>query len=200
MCISTEAYRATIGLFYNCSRDCVKMYKFPNIYFFQDLNHNFYGLRSWTRHLRKNSMNKLSIRSNILLRQILAISIIIQSILVLSNDVELNPGPILDNVLTICHTNLRSLKAKDRLMHVKCEFMKTYDIITASETWLKPSDKSDTFALSGYQMPFRRDRQTGLLGYGGVLAWVSNSIACKHRRDLETNDLETLWLEIRLNK
>ena len=198
MCISTEAYRAAIGLFNNCSRDCVKMYKFPNIYFFHNLNHNFYGLRSWSRHLRANSMNKLSIRSNVLLRQMMAISIIIQSILVLSNDVELNPGPILDNVLSICHTNLRSLKAKDRLMHVKCEFIKTYDIITASETWLKPSDKSDNFTLSGYQMPFRRDRQMGLEGYGGVLAWVSNSIACKHRRDLESNDLEALWLEIRL--
>jgi hypothetical protein len=34
-------------------------------------------------------------------------------------------------------------------------------------------------------------------GHGGVLAWVSNNIACKRRLDLEADDIEVMWLEIR---
>jgi hypothetical protein len=34
-------------------------------------------------------------------------------------------------------------------------------------------------------------------GHGGVLAWASNNISCKCRKDLETHDIETLWLEVR---
>ncbi len=37
------------------------------------------------------------------------------------------------------------------------------------------------------------------MGYGGVLAWVSDTIACKRRRDLEAPDIESMWLEIRLH-
>ena len=37
----------------------------------------------------------------------------------------------------------------------------------------------------------------GTEGYGGVLAWVSDSIACKRRIDLEAAEIEAMWLEIR---
>ena len=130
--------------------------------------------------------------------QMIAISIVSQTIIILANDTELNPGPRSPDSLSICHTNIRSLKAKDRFMHVKCEFVDSYDIITLSETWLKASDRSANFCLPGYQMPFRKDRHTGPGGYGGVIAWISNVIACKQRHDLESIDLEALWLEIRL--
>ena len=143
-------------------------------------------------------MKNQAICSNIFLQDIIAISIILLSILILSNDIELNPGPNSKDVISICHTNIRSLKAKDRLLHIKCELLGTYDIITVSETWLKRSDNTDNFSLPGYQLPFRKDRSSGFGGYGGVLAWVSNHIACKHRQDLESKELEALWLEIRL--
>ena len=32
---------------------------------------------------------------------------------------------------------------------------------------------------------------------GEVIAWVSDKLACKRRTDLESNDLEALWLEVR---
>ena len=35
------------------------------------------------------------------------------------------------------------------------------------------------------------------MGYGGVLAWVSNELAYKRRRDIEVPDIESMWLEIR---
>ena len=38
----------------------------------------------------------------------------------------------------------------------------------------------------------------GVIGYGGIIAFVSNSIACKHRMDLESYDKEGMYLEVRV--
>jgi hypothetical protein len=86
------------------------------------------------------------------------------------------------------------------MLHVKSDLAPIYDIITISETWLKRDDKSTNFLLPDYQPVFRRDRHSGTLGYGGVLAWVSNKIACKRRHDFEHRDLEVLWLELKIDK
>ena len=115
----------------------------------------------------------------------------------LSGNVHPHPGPNHD--LTICHTNIRSLKAEDRLTHIRCDLALHNDIITVSETWLTINDHDDLFKLQGFQAPFRRDRLEGAQGYGGVLAWVNDSIACKRRLDFESPDIESMWLEIRSN-
>ena len=75
-------------------------------------------------------------------------------------------------------------------------------MITLSETWLKPTDGVDLmgmpiFHLDGYQDPIRRD-MVGNRG-GGVLAWVSNSLVCKRRSDLEIESAELMWLEMHCN-
>ena len=61
------------------------------------------------------------------------------------------------------------------------------------------NDNDKDYKLHGYQLPFRRDRelQNGPLGYGGILAYVSNDIACKRRFDLELPNIEAMWLEVR---
>ena len=86
---------------------------------------------------------------------------------------------------------IRSLKDADKFNQIQCELGSTYYIITFSETWLCEKDKS-----CGYQTPFRRDRNLGLTGYGGVAAYVSDNLACKRRRNLEIPEIEGLWLEI----
>ena len=55
---------------------------------------------------------------------------------------------------------------------------------------------NDFLSLPNFQDPFRRDRDNDS-GFGGVLAWVSNDIAAKRRKDLEIQNLEVMWLEIR---
>jgi hypothetical protein len=118
-------------------------------------------------------------------------------------DVELNPGPAgaMLKRLYICHANIRSIqRCNDKLDHIKEEFCGRFDVITLSETWLKPTDGVDlmgrsVYHLDGYQDPIRRDR-VGSRG-GGVLAWVSNSLVCKRRNDLEIENAELMWLEIR---
>ena len=124
-------------------------------------------------------------------------------LLLISGDIELNPGPGDDTFskveISICHINIRSIKAKFNGVNLKLdlirnEIAKLYDIITISETWLTDSDNLNNFEIAGFQSPVVLNR-TGHAG--GVLCWVKNGIAAKRRTDIEVNNLEALWLEIR---
>ena len=104
----------------------------------------------------------------------------------------------MNRCISICHANVRSIKDKEKFTQVKCELEDQFDIITLSETWLSNKESSIDYRIYGYQAPFRRDRSVGVIGYGGIIAFVSNSIACKRRLDLESHDIEGMWLEIRV--
>ena len=137
----------------------------------------------------------------------IAMALVIEMLLICGG-IHPNPGPKQDTQycdISICHANIRSLKQKDShgslstLSHIKCQLGGKFSIITLSETWLSCSDSSNRFRIQGYQQPFRRDREAvnGPTGYGGVLAWVSDQLACKRRSDLEIPNIEAMWLEIR---
>ena len=81
------------------------------------------------------------------------------------------------------------------MTHLRCELANYHEIITVSETWLSNMDNSINFQLNGYQELFRRDRLIGAQCYGGVLAWVADSVACKRRHDFESPDIESMWLQ-----
>ena len=51
--------------------------------------------------------------------------------------------------------------------------------------------------LEGYGLPDRKDRFNNT-GYGGVLAWVKSDINSKRRKELEVDDMEILWIELKL--
>ena len=138
---------------------------------------------------------------------VVAFTFVIQMLLLCAG-IHPNPGPGLTDDhrdISICHINIRSLKHidkfgnRDKLLHIKCNLANQFKIITVSETWLTRGDSSNDFVLPGYQKPFRRDREAhiGTEGYGGVLAWVSNAIACKRRADIEPPNSEAMWLEVR---
>lgn len=76
-------------------------------------------------------------------------------LLILSNDVETNPGPHPVKDLKICHLNIRSLKDKVDILALE---LGNYDIITLSETWLDPSITNTDIHLPGFQNPIRNDR------------------------------------------
>ena len=188
MCVTIEIWRAAIGHF-QFSRIKSNMTK---------MHHHhlpWAKLLIQCKHLPKQLCN------------ILLIAAVIQTLLLCSG-IHPNPGPDNDknyHDLSICHVNIRSLKTKDKLgfmsklIHIKSKLGNNYGIITVSETWLSGSERSTSFSMRNYQPPFRRDRTilNGPTGYGGVLAWVHDTIACKWRIDLELQNIEAMWLEIR---
>lgn len=193
MGISISAYRAAIGLFSNCAKQ--RIVKCPKFFFTNGHPDFSVGVVKWSRYLYREKVLKKNIYSKLFLRNVIAGSLVMQMLLVMSGDVHTNPGPA---QLTMCHANVRSLRSRDKLLNVKCDLAGKFDIITVSETWLSNKDDSDNFLLSGYQKPFRRDRSSGE-GYGGVLAWVADHVPVKRRLDLEIHDIELMWLEIRSN-
>ena len=202
MGINIQIYRSTIGLF-NCCIKTSKRIVFPKFRFNASNNHCFmYKLHEWSNHLVHLQKNKNLINSRYLCKGFIGINLFIHILLILCHDIHPNPGPPFDYTnLSLCHANIRSLRAKDKLLGIETELARKYDLIALSETWLTCNDKSEDFLLNGYQAPFRRDRSIGREGYGGVLLWVSDKLACKRRQDLEIYDIEAMWVEVRtINK
>ena len=157
-----------------------------------------YSKNSLSIFMRKQLLMYKRNNANRLLQSIVAFSHVLIMILALSGDVHPNPGPN-DNLkdISVCHVNVRSLGAEGRMESIQTDLADKHDIIAVTETWLLPTDDSSKFNLSGFQSPIRKDRNFGQLGYGGVLLWVSNSIVCKRRPELEVQGIEAIWVEIR---
>jgi exonuclease III len=111
-------------------------------------------------------------------------------ILLLSGDIELNPGPMYDRVIDIFHLNVRSIRNKiDDLYAIVHEF----DIVCFTETHLDKNVTDDQIKIDGFNCIFRKDRNC----YGGgVLIYLSNPIQAIRRSDLEPANVECIWIEI----
>ena len=117
-------------------------------------------------------------------------------LVLLSGDIELNPGPDLnDGSVSILHCNTRSIRNK--LDYIGDNFL-DFEILCFTETHLDFTVPTDTILLSdSYDTPYRKDRTNH---GGGILTYVSNQIIHKHRPDLEIFCQESIWIECRLNK
>ena len=63
-----------------------------------------------------------------------------------------------------------------------------------SETKLKDHKSTEVFKVDVFQTPFRKDNNSN--GGGGLTVYVRNGLNAKRRKDLETNNIPCLWLEI----
>ena len=96
-------------------------------------------------------------------------------------------------VFTIAHLNVRSIRGK--LDHLKdLLFNNPFDILGLSETWLDQSILDPELHLCGYNLE-RKDRNS--LG-GGVACYINSNLIYTRKHDLELEDLEILWLEVKL--
>ena len=133
-------------------------------------------------------------------------------LILLSGDVEVNPGPdsvesstdfsdilssaslnSLSNHLSILHLNIQSLLPKIDLIRGEAI---AHDILIFTESWLKPTINDDSIHIENFLPPFRTDRweRPG----GGVIAYVRDTLSCKWRTYLEIRGVEGLWLEINI--
>ena len=69
------------------------------------------------------------------------------------------------------------------------------DIFGITETKLRDIHPTESFAINGFHSPFRRDREENR--GGGILVYVRECINCVRRKDLESDELENIWVEIK---
>ena len=151
--------------------------------------------KRWSLILKEQANCDMKFKPREVFSLCIGLSFLFQSLLLLAGDVHSNPGPHCSDI-SICHANIRSIRNQMKVDHIDCALTDNYNIITLSETWLHQSSDASHLSLNNFQQPFRRDRDNNS-GYGGVLAWVANHIAAKRRHDLEIQDLEAMWLEVR---
>ena len=129
----------------------------------------------------------------------LSLCLIICSIFVLlillSNDIETNPGPPLSKLskLSVCHSNIRGL-SQSKIIAIETSLCDLYDVITLSETFLSNTSTHD-LTLGGFHQVVRRDRET--FG-GGVAVYIRESITFKRLLEYEHDDLEMIWIELNI--
>lgn len=117
-------------------------------------------------------------------------------LLLMSGDVESNPGPAIQGDICVMHANVRSLKRNIDLLSAESN---QYDVITLSETWLtnETLDNTTKIQLPNFHPPVRLDRDDG---YGGVAIYIKCHLVCKPRPDLYVDGLEAVWVETKVNK
>ena len=117
--------------------------------------------------------------------------------------VEINPGPSsiedLNRVLNLkgiklIHQNIRGLFGKRDILQTL--FNRQKCILTLSETHMTTND-SELYKMSGFQF-IHRNRQEA--EGGDFTMYISGDISWKRREDLETDDIESIWIEIDILK
>ena len=134
-----------------------------------------------------------------ILKPSLVLALYLQTLLIISCDVELNPGP---QTLMISHSNVHSLSPHDRSLKIDeidtilCKQRKC-DFICLSETWLDSTFTDDQVTISGFQVQ-RRDRTLGdgNRRAGGVAIYNRDDLPVRRRKDLEHDDLEFVLTEL----
>ena len=97
--------------------------------------------------------------------------------------------------LKMLHLNIQSLVSKvDELRSIFTFTNST--ILTLSKTWLSADTLDSEMEISGYNV-YRRDHKTK---GGGVAVYIRNDICAVRRTDLESSDVEALWLQVFLPK
>ena len=78
---------------------------------------------------------------------------------------------------------------------VKSNKNQKIQILRLSETKLLNFHPVTINEIDAYQKPFRRDRKEN--EGGDILVYVKNGVQCKRRPDLENDQLECIWLEVK---
>ena len=176
-----EQYRAAIGLFYMSGRGISKKHPFlvfSSVYILLLLNNIFKILA----HCMKCTSHR-SVYINFYLQ-------FFTFILLACGDIEVNPGPSTENILDILHLNIRSIRHKLGYLN---SFVHDFDILCFTETHLDNTVNNTDLHLDGFSSILRKDRNRF---WGGVMIYLSNQIRVTRHQEIESADLECIWIEI----
>lgn len=180
---SIEQYRAAIGFFY-CRIRCTQRL----------LNISIFLIRELLVFLQRNFChwgNLCKICLSCLTQYSVFIGYYFQilfMLLILSGDVETNPGPNTGTqyTLDIFHLNIRSIRNKiDSLLSLVTDF----DVLCFTESHLDSCITDQNLLIDGFNTIYRKDRNS--FG-GGIIIYVSNSLRVKRRTDLEPTNIECI--------
>lgn len=135
-----------------------------------------------------------------LLVLVLALAALLMLQILLSNDIQLNPGPV-HKPLLVGHLNARSLRSDPKFDEISSLILEhKFDLFAISETWLDSHSIRDLNSISIHGChPFvYKNRPVGR--GGGVGLFVSETFSITRRSDLEFDNLELLWVELRLKR
>ena len=93
------------------------------------------------------------------------------------------------------HLNIQSLVPKVDIITAEYADL---EILSFSEPWFNRSHTNESLNLSNYQTPFRKDRGPNKSG-GGVVLYVNDTLNISRRDDLDFDDLEGIWVQIKIN-
>jgi hypothetical protein len=110
-------------------------------------------------------------------------------LLLLSGDIETNPGPNNQNdaCLSIIHQNIRSIRNK--IDFIKDHF-NDFEILCFTETHLTNTIKDDQIFLDGYRCLYRKDNTAHS---GGIIIYTSDKLVTKRGFELEMYSEESIW-------
>ena len=92
------------------------------------------------------------------------------------------------------HLNVRSLNGK--IDELRSTLSSGIHLLALSETWLSSDIMDSEIGIVGYKL-YRADRKTR---GGGVAVYVRDDICTIRRDDLESPDVESVWLQVNLPK
>lgn len=129
------------------------------------------------------------------------VSLIALSLLIACGDIETNPGPLNNNLTSLCviQCNINSLFAynsDNKLAELDILAQNTNaDVIALTETWLDDTVADQLISLNGFLPPFRTDRNRH---GGGVAIYCAEHLPVVVRPDLTPPGIESLWVEVQV--
>ena len=94
------------------------------------------------------------------------------------------------------HINVQGVSNKIDQVRLLLESDKNLiHVLGLSETKLNGNHPESVLEINGYQTPYRRDRKTN--SGGGLLVYIKNGVSASRRSDLEHENLECIWTEVK---
>ena len=118
-----------------------------------------------------------------------------------SLNIDISNGPPIDTEnFNIVHYNINSILAPDRIEQLTdiCQTLKI-NVLILSESKIDQTIPNSLINIPGYHEPLRHDRLVNGRHGGGVLMYISESLAFQHRTEFQVNNYEHIWADVRIN-
>ena len=182
------SWRSAIGVFYNKCRGVSMSYFYRCNFFLNLLLDVVYKLKlTYYNVQRVCSFLHLCVNN-------LQVASIICLLVLMSGDVELNPGPDTGTqhrcALSLIHLNIRSIRNK--FDYITNNFL-DFDILCFTESHLDDTVDSESVFIDSFSV-YRKDRSSNS---GGLLTYVSNNLYSVRLLDLETDSVHSVRIEVK---